>query len=267
MHQHTPFVEYSFPLQLIELTNDKTIGRWNLRQADLVLCVSQDIEKYVNKLEKKADTKILNNGVNTAHFHPNRAEGVNKFDCGPDTPVFFTLSRMSQKKGMDILLKAAKKIDQENIDAHFAVAGDGPMREKIEHTAQRVGNMDVLGRISDEELAEYYAAADVFLFTSKSGEAFPTLTMMEAYASGTPVIASKLSENTIGVENTTNSILTDPGNPKMLKEAIIELATAKNRLSQMSNNARESAEQYFSIESKIDKLETHYKSVIASRDQ
>lgn len=264
MHQHTPFVEYPFPLQLIEQINDRTIGRWNLRQADMVLCVSQEIERYVQELESDADTEILTNGVDTEYFHPRRAEGAKSFHCDANTPVFFALSRMSQKKGMDVLLKTAQNLDQEHVDVHFAIAGDGPMREEVEDKAKESSNMEVLGELSDEALAGYYAAADCFVFTSKSGEAFPTLTIIEALASGTPVVASRLAPDPVGIEEGKNSILVEPGDPEELTEAIKELVTESDRLSKMGIQARQTAEEHFSIESRVDQLEAYYKSIVST---
>lgn len=264
LHQHTPFVEYKSPLSIAEKINDNIISKWNLRQADTVFCVSKNIENYINNLEESVDTKIMTNGVDLSNYHPKQASMIEGFDCSSNTPVFFTLSRMSQKKGVDILLEAIKNIDSSRINAHFAVAGDGPMRAEVEKTAKKVDNMETLGRVSDDELIGYYAASDAFLFTSKSGEAFPTLTMIEAYASGTPVIGSKIGKNSKIVKNGWNSILVEPDNSNQLTTAIKKLATDDRKLSEMRTRARNSAEQYLSINSRIDRLESHYESLVSS---
>ena len=264
MHQHTPFVEYPFPIQQVERMNDQIVGRWNLRQADLVFCINPAIERYVQMLEPNLKAELLMNGIDTEFFAPSRAKQDNPFNCDPDVPVFFTLSRMSQKKGIDTLLEAIKTIDLNDIDLHFAVAGDGPMREEVEKTAKKFECMETMGNLSDSELANCYAVADVFLFTSKSGEAFPTLTMIEALSSGTPVIASKLVENPIGIKEGENSTLFEPDNAKELGEAITELAKNSQHLSKMGKNARETAVNQFSIEDRIDRLESCYESLTSS---
>lgn len=266
MHQHTPFVEYPFPFELVERINDCTVGRWNLRQADVVFCINSCIEQYVRTLEPRTNTRLLMNGVDTEFFHPDRAEGSNGFSCDPETPVFFTLSRMSQKKGIDVLLETIRALERNDVDVHFAVAGDGPMREQVERTARETDKMEVLGRLSDDELARRYAAADAFVFTSKSGEAFPTLTMIEAYASGTPVVASKLSDDPVGVRDHVDSVLVEPGDPAELTRAVTELAASRERLSEMGVNARETAERNFSIDERITQLESCYETLLARVD-
>jgi glycosyltransferase involved in cell wall biosynthesis len=261
LHQHTPFVEYSTPIQLVESVNDRTVGKYNLKRSNVVFCVSEQILDYVKTLDADLDLELLMNGVNTNHFRPSKGKRADKFDSDSGTPVFFTLSRMSQKKGVDTLIDGIEKVNKQNIDAHFAVAGDGPMREDLEMIARGTGNVEIMGTLSDDELADCYAASDAFVFTSKSGEAFPTLTMIEALSSGTPVIASRLTENPIGIKEGKNSILFEPGNAEELKKAITELATDSQHLSKMGENARETAINEFSIEDRIDTLESCYVSL------
>ncbi|RDZ63868.1 hypothetical protein C5B90_12205 [Haloferax sp. Atlit-12N] len=260
LHQHTPFVDYPIPARWVEKINDETVGKWNLSRADHVFCVSQDIERYVTQIDPRANTEVMVNGIDTERFHPREAE-TNQFGCNEDTPVFFTLSRMSQKKGVDTLLQAVKELDSKNADAHIAIAGDGPLREEVETVASEVHNLEVLGRVSDDALSSYYASADAFLFTSKSGEAFPTLTMIESYASGTPVVASELSENPLGIQDGKDSIFIPPGNPEELTKSIQKMASNPSRLASMGDCARETAEEYFSLRSRIDRLEDCYRSL------
>jgi glycosyltransferase involved in cell wall biosynthesis len=260
LHQHTPFVNYPIPVRWIEKINDGIVGRWNLSRADQVFCVSQDIEQYVTQIDPDVDTEVMVNGIDTELFHPGKAE-KNQFDCNEETPVFFSLSRMSQKKGMDTLLETVKQLDSQNVEVHIVVAGDGPLRDEVEHVAEEVENMEVLGRVDDDTLTRYYASSDAFIFTSKSGEAFPTLTMIESYASGTPVIASELSENPLGIEDGKDSILISPGESGELAKSIQSLANNPDRLPLMSDNARETAEKHFSLRSRIDRLESCYRSL------
>jgi glycosyltransferase involved in cell wall biosynthesis len=127
--------------------------------------------------------------------------------------------------------------------------------------ASEVENLEVLGRVSDDALSTYYASADAFLFTSKNGEAFPTLTMIESYASGTPVIASKLSEDPLGIQHGEDSIFVPPGDPEELTKSIQNMANNPSRLSSMGACGRETAEEYFSLRSRIDRLEACYRSL------
>lgn len=264
LHQHTPFVDYPAPLDAVERANDALVGRYNLRHADRVFCVSRNIERYVHDLAPDATTSVMPNGVDTRIFSPDRAPADPPFDCDPATPVFFAVSRLSGKKGVDVLIEAARRLEASAVDAHLAVAGDGPMRDDVEAAARSRRDLEYLGRVSDDELAGCYAAADAVLFTSKSGEAFPTLTMLEAYASGTPVVASKLAAPPDGVDDGENTVLIEPDRPAAVVDAVRELATDPERLETMGRAARATATRRFSIESRIDRLETAYRSAVGS---
>lgn len=260
LHQHTPFVEYPTPLDAVERLNDAVVGRYAIRRADRVFCVSGNIERYVRSLSSAADTEVLPNGVDTDVYHPDNAPEDAPFDATPETPVFLSVSRLSRKKGIDVVLEAANRLDDRGVDAHLAVAGDGPMREEVDAAAARRSNLESLGRLSDDVLAGCYAAADAVLFTSKWGEAFPTLTMLEAYASGTPVVASRLASAPPGVDAGESTVFVDPGEVDDVVEAVAALATEPARLAEMGRDARAAAIRQFSIESRIDRLESAYRS-------
>ncbi len=90
--------------------------------------------------------------------------------------------------------------------------------------------------------------------------------MIESLASGTPVIASELSEEVGGIEDGENSILIEPGDAHALTEAMQALLDNEELRSSMSESARESAEKEFSIESRIDRLEACYESLVSKSD-
>jgi glycosyltransferase involved in cell wall biosynthesis len=264
LHQHTPFVDYPLPIKLIERLNDRTVGRVNLSKADLTLCVSDPIESYVLELNPNATTDVLYNGVDAVRFHPREAD-QQLYECGQKVPVFFTLSRMSGKKGIDILLNAIENVSDSSTNAHFAIAGDGPMRSEVEEFSRDRTDVEVLGELKSERLPTYYATADVFLFTSLGGDAFPTLTMLEAYASGTAVIASKIDSDPPAIGDDAEGIFVEPGSVKDLTDAIITLATDPELVSSMGKRARATIERSFTIEDRINQLEWYYESLVDGR--
>jgi len=261
LHQHTPFVEYPFPANIVEMINDRTVGKWNLSQADKVYYVSRNIGTYIESISTEVNSELMTNGVDTDKFRPNRTESGDGIGMDSVDPVFFALSRLSQKKGIDVLLDAARKLDQQSTELQIVVAGDGPMRNNVKAATRNIDILKYRGRISDEKLPRYYSAADGFIFTSKSGEAFPTLTMMEAYASGTPVISSKLTDDPVGIKDGENSVLVKPDDSDELAQAIAKLAEDRDQLQSMSKQARETAVRYFSLEDRIDRLEKCYSSM------
>jgi glycosyltransferase involved in cell wall biosynthesis len=257
LQQHTPFVEYGFPWSQIEYLNDSFVGRWNVNHADETLCVSENIAEYVREISQGSDPEVLYNGVDISRFTPDLdSDNIEPFDG--DCSTFFCLSRLLYKKGIDDLLEAAQILDDKGVNAEIVVAGSGPDEERVKAHASKLSNVKVLGYIEDRMLPKYYASATASLFTSKTGEAFPTLTVLEALASGTPVIATEINKKMEGITNGDNGILVPPSNAPELANAIERLATDDHLVEEMGNSARTVAVDQFDIEDNVDQLENIY---------
>lgn len=97
---------------------------------------------------------------------------------------FLILGRMVPYKRFDIAIEAFSKIPQEKL----VIIGDGPERKKLEARSKKLGakNIKFLGKVSDSELAKYYADCKALILSQE--EDFG-ITAVEAMASGRPVIA------------------------------------------------------------------------------
>ena len=108
-----------------------------------------------------------------------------------DQPIFFTLRRHEERYGIDVAIRAIAPLAKTH-KWLFYVGGDGLLRPKFEALALELGLRDRVrftGRLTDEELALAYQAADAFLLPSNSLECFG-LIILEALACGCPVIAT-----------------------------------------------------------------------------
>jgi glycosyltransferase involved in cell wall biosynthesis len=114
---------------------------------------------------------LWSRGVDTSLFHPRSADL-----CLP-TPVYLSVGRVAVEKNLEAFLDL-------DLPGTKLVVGDGPARMALE---RKYPNAVFLGARHGEELAEIYAAADVFVFPSKT-DTFG-LVLLEALASGLPVAA------------------------------------------------------------------------------
>jgi glycosyltransferase involved in cell wall biosynthesis len=110
-------------------------------------------------------------GVDTGQFHPRAA------DLGLPRPVFLSVGRLAVEKNLEAFLEL-------DLPGTKVVVGDGPARTSL---ARKYPNAVFLGARQGEHLAEAYAAADIFVFPSKT-DTFG-LVLLEALASGLPVAA------------------------------------------------------------------------------
>lgn len=159
-----------------------------LKQASYITVVSQHLKKEVLKLYDTSNVDIISMGCKTENFGKQYA--ISNYFHQNDKKVILFVGRLAEKKGVTYLIEAMKKID-----AKLVIVGDGPLRESLELQAKEQGNKIVfLGAKTHDELKTIYASADIFVapsITAKDGdqEGFG-LVMLEAMASGLPIVAS-----------------------------------------------------------------------------
>ena len=137
-------------------------------------------------------------------------------------PLLLTVKRLHPVAGHEDLLRAMPAILRERPDAQLWVAGEGELRPALEALALDLGvasHVRFLGRIGNEVLWRYYAAADLFVLPSRL-ESWGTV-MLEALACGTPVIATA----TVGAREVTSQFpadvtLAEPGDVDALAAAV-----------------------------------------------
>jgi glycosyltransferase involved in cell wall biosynthesis len=109
---------------------------------------------------------------------------------GPSTNrqnAYVFIGRLSEEKGLDFLLKSFSRMP----DKYIQIAGDGPDREKLFKEYGHLPNVSFIGRQSKEQVFQLLKTCRAMLFSSIIYEGMP-LTIIEAFATGTPVIASNL---------------------------------------------------------------------------
>jgi glycosyltransferase involved in cell wall biosynthesis len=129
---------------------------------------------------------VVARGVNTALYDPVRRDPALReaWGANADAPVVLYVGRLAAEKNLPLALQAFRGIQLQTPEARFVLVGDGPMRAALTRD-----NPDCVfaGMRRGEDLARYYASADVFLFPSVT-ETFGNVTL-EAMASGLCVVA------------------------------------------------------------------------------
>jgi glycosyltransferase involved in cell wall biosynthesis len=98
------------------------------------------------------------------------------------------VGRLVPEKGIETMLKAWETIGQK---LPLRIAGSGPLASLVAESAARIPGVTALGRVSDEDLQQLMGDASVLIFPSEWYEGLPR-TIIESYARGTPVIASRI---------------------------------------------------------------------------
>ena len=134
-------------------------------------------ESLARELEERGIHNLMrwSRGIDNTLFHP-REKSAAPFG-GLRRPVFLTVARVAVEKNLPALLAL-------DLPGSIVVVGDGPARKALE---EKYPDVHFAGMLQDEALAEAYAEADVFVFTSKT-DTFGN-TIIEALSSGVPVAA------------------------------------------------------------------------------
>jgi phosphatidylinositol alpha 1,6-mannosyltransferase len=128
----------------------------------------------------------LGRGVDGELFDPNRRNEVLRAELlGDADTLLLSVGRVSHEKRLDHLLQAFARVSRPLPGVRMLVVGDGPARRELERTAP--AGVAFYGETRGDELAQLYAAADVFCFASTT-DTFGQV-LLEAAASGLPVVA------------------------------------------------------------------------------
>jgi glycosyltransferase involved in cell wall biosynthesis len=162
--------------------------------------------------------------------------------------------RLSREKGVSHLINAIS-----GTDIQLRILGDGPERAALERDAP--SNVVFEGRVSSQRVREAMQSAKILVVPSICFENMP-LSVVEAFANGLPVIASKLGSLRELVDDRVTGRLVAPADPAALKTTITEMLGNTRRLTAMGAAARDRYECLYTAERNIDQLNTIYEDAI-----
>jgi len=228
-----------------------------LRRADAIVTTSPRLRERSNELQRHREKcRVIPLGIDPERF---RAKTSELPDRANSDPTVLFVGRLTYYKGVEYLIDAAGEIDGEVL-----IAGDGPRRDSLEQRARATRGADIefLGYVPDEELVDYYQAADVFVLPSvEPSEAFG-IVQLEAMATGTPVINTDLESGVPWVSQHGETGLTvPPGDPASLASAINKLFSDQALASEYGQAARERVNQKFTVDGVVRAYEELYRSV------
>jgi len=185
--QHIGHVPYRNPLlRAAHAAANRLLGALVLGGADQVIFVSESVRAYfLERVRFRTPPLLIENGVDTGIFRPasaaERLERRAKLGIPAGKPLLLFVGRFVEKKGLGVLRELTGRIRH----VHWLFAGWGPM----DPAAWAQPNVSVLLRLSHEDLAALYQAADLLVLPSV-GEGFP-LSVQEAMACGTPALVGE----------------------------------------------------------------------------
>ncbi|MBA3261395.1 MAG: glycosyltransferase family 4 protein, partial [Thermoleophilaceae bacterium] len=151
------------------------------------------------------------------------------------------VGRAEGRKGLPVLLRAFEALRGAGVDARLTVAG--ATEEEVAPLLLDTDGVEVAGRVSEEEKWRLLGSADLLCAPSLGGESFG-MVLTEAFASSTPVVASRIAGYRNVVRSRQDGLLVPPGDAVELGEALRDLALDPERRQCMARSARERAERF-----------------------
>lgn len=171
----------------------KSLGRWTLNSADTVFCYTDEEKRRLRDIGIETDVTVVANGIDYARFTPEGPES-NLIESTA-VPVILFVGRLVEGKRPNRALEAFVRFRATERDAQLYFCGNGPLQPELEEQAVEAGIEDAvhfLGHVSYDVMPGVYRAADVLILPSRA-EGVPR-TVLEALATGTPVVVSDLPQ-------------------------------------------------------------------------
>jgi phosphatidylinositol alpha-mannosyltransferase len=187
------------------------------------------------------DYKVIPNGVDVDRFR--RAVPIARWQDGTRNILF--VGRFEPRKGVLDLLKAYRILRKTGCDCRLLLVGGGPQeREARRYVAtRRLRGVEFLGRVTDDEKAQLYRTADVYVSPATGRESFG-IVLLEAMAAGAPIVASDIHGYKGVVRRGREGLLVPPREPKQVAASVARLLRDPELAREMSEAGIRRAEEF-----------------------
>lgn len=256
--------EIGHGLRLDPVLNEKIM--FAVKQADLVTAISKHIEKALIDAGASPDRiRLIPNGVDIVRYQrPSTVDIRRWLGVEPDARLIVTIGRYNPRKGQDYLVRAMQRILAHEPQARLVVVGN-----KTEALSPLISQLGLEGKVvltggispsrsilaagslrpgeatEPDYLAELLGAGELYVSAGIQNNAEGlSLAVLEAMASGLPVVATAISGNTDVVVEGENGYLVNPADVPALADGILRVLMRQPDRNYLSTRARETAARY-----------------------
>ena len=258
LHFHEPFVPFLSLVLLRESTsvNVATFHAYNgwspayefgrrmlgsyARRLHGRITVSVAARYFIDKYFP-GDYKVIPNGVEVERFAT--ARPIERWRDG--TPNLLFVGRFEERKGLLHLLKAYRLLRREGRDCRLLVVGHGPQEREARRyvLTRRLGGVELLGRVGDDEKARWFATSDIYVSPATGRESFG-IVLLEAMAAGKPIVCSDIHGYKGVVRRGEQALLVPPRDARALADAIARLLDDPKERTRMGESGRERSHEF-----------------------
>ena len=239
-----------------------------LRGASGIIVVGRTILSEVMKFASPTtNVKVIPNAVDIRRFTPELGSDSLKrsLNIADNHKIILSVGSLIPRKGHQYLFQALALVLKDYSSCSLVIVGEGPLHYRLKQLTSDLRIADrvkFVGAVEDSILPRYYEMADVFVMPSISEG--HCVAILEAMASGKPVVASDIPANRESIVQGKTGFLVAVANPKALAESIVELLRDDRLRRRLGRCARTKAVREFGWKRRVNSLIAFYESVLSS---
>jgi sugar transferase (PEP-CTERM/EpsH1 system associated) len=257
-HEHSAFSLDSWHRRLVDRALVPTTDRW--------VAVSQALARDLVRQEglPRSRVVVVRNGIPLpAPEGLRRAAALrDEWRSGRFHTLVGTVGRLEVRKGLEVFLQAMAVLAPSHPTLRAVVVGEGPMGGRLEDQARELGLGDrVLFTGRRDDVPEVLGALDIFALPSHTEGL--SISLLEAAASGLPIVATDVGGNPEVVEDGVTGLLVPPGDPDAFAAGLARILETPGGGGELGARAAERVRARFSAESMVGQIEDLYEDVLA----
>lgn len=238
-----------------------------LGYCEKVIAVSEVLKNWLRDDVRVDKDKIvcIPNGCDLKRFFPGR-DAVKRSELGvmEGQVLIGSVGALKKLKGYDVLLKGFVELAKIHDNIKLIIVGDGPEKKNLCAMAEDMGMAKkVIFPGTAREVAPFYRAMDIFVLPSLS-ENLPN-TLLEAMASGLPVVASDVGDVRKMLGEGASGIIVEPSSVGQISAGIQRYLEVAGLAKEKGAAARNRAERYFNIEDVVRTYESLYLNAVSEK--
>lgn len=254
------YIDTSYLIRLFYIFIEKLFSVYT----DRFVCISRAMKQDTLKMGIAPQRIVLiPNGVDTNRFYPREPDYNLKKELGipPDTTLIGTVGRMVSEKGQIYLIESLKYLKYDLPKLKCLFIGEGPLRAQLKKKAESDTVIDMCLFLEPlRDIENIYPLLSIFVLPSLR-EPFG-LVLLEAMASGIPVIATSAGGPLDFIKHDINGILVPPGDAIKLAESIKELLLNSDKRNSLKNEGLKTVNRY-KIEKMVKSIEKLYMEILS----
>jgi phosphatidyl-myo-inositol alpha-mannosyltransferase len=260
LHFHEPLMP-ALPMTMLRMSTTANVGTFHafahsnvgyyygrpllkpyLGHLHRAMAVSEPARAFVSRYFPNFPMRVVPNGIDLNVYKPGLAPIRHLRD--ENLNILF-VGRLEKRKGLGDLLRAYRSIVERVPRSRLIIVGDGPLRGKVESyvARHRLPNVVLAGYVPESVKPRYYASADIFCAPATGAESFG-IVLLEALASGLPVVATEVPGYMSVLEPGRDSITVQPKNWRELAASLVILARDPELRGRLAAYAIQKARRY-----------------------